>query len=543
MRESLGAFRSVFANPGLRRVQLAWVGSNVAGWAYGVVISVYAFQQDGAYAVGLLAFARFIAAGIAAPLTGVLGDRFSRSRVMLGADVARMALLAAMAGLAAAGATPFLVYAISIVGTVVGTAFRPAQAALVPSLARTPEELTASNVAASTTESIGIFVGPALGGVLVAVAGVEVGLLASAGLLGWSALLVALIEEPPRAAREAEEPEGLLREALGGFRVLAAERRLALLSGLFAAQTFVDGALGVFTVVVAFELLAVESPESWVGFLNSAAGIGGLAGAVVAAALVARGRLAANFGAGLFLWGAPLVLVGLWVDPAVALIAFALTGVANTIVDVMGDTLLQRAVPDHVLARAFGAVEGLMLASVALGSITAPVLLDLLGERWALVAIGAVLPAVALVSWPALAAIDARAVAPARELDLLRSLSIFSPLPAPALEFLAHRLVPRRVSAGETVFSRGDPGDAFFVIASGTLEASPEDAAPVALGPGEFFGEIALLRQVPRTATVVATTDANLLELPGDDFVAAVTGHAEALGAADAIVGARLGRV
>ena len=537
MRESIGAFREVFSNPGLRRIQLAWAGSNTAGWAYGVVISVYAFEVDGAYAVGLVALVRFIAAGFAAPLTSVLGDRFRRSRVMLAADVIRVVLLVTMAGLVAADAPSVVVYAISIVGTVVGTAFRPAQAALVPTLARTPQELTASNVSASTIESIGMFVGPALGGVLVAAVGVDVGLLVTAALLSWSAVLVALVHDPERPEREASEVEGVLSEVLGGFRVLVQERRLALLAGLFALQTFVDGALGVLSVVIAFELLTVDAPESWVGFLNSAAGVGGIAGAVLAAALVARGRLAGDFGIGLFLWGAPLVLLAIWVDPVVALAVFAITGVANTIVDVSGDTLLQRAVPDDVLARAFGAVEGLTLASIALGSIAAPVLLDAFGERVALVAIGGLLPVASILSWRALAAMDRP---PTPEAELLRSLTLFSPLPPATIEYLAHRFERLHVEPGVTVIRSGERADRFYVVAAGDLEVHVDGAPPRALRAGDFFGEIALLREVPRTATVVAKTDAEVLAIEGHDFVDAVTGNADALRAADAVVGARL---
>jgi Cyclic nucleotide-binding domain len=222
---------------------------------------------------------------------------------------------------------------------------------------------------------------------------------------------------------------------------------------------------------------------------------------------------------------------------------FAVTGVANTIVDVAGDTLLQRAVPDEVLARAFGAVEGLTLASIALGSIAAPVLLDVLGERVTLILIGALLPIAALASWPALAAIDARAVAPTRELELLRSLPLFAPLPPATIEYLAGRLAPRSLDPGEVVIRSGERADRFYVVAAGDVEVRVDGGPPRELHAGDFFGEIGLLRGVPRTATVVAKTDAEVFELDGDDFVAAVTGHADALRAADSIVGARLALV
>jgi len=544
VRASLTAFRRVFSNRDLRRLQLAWAGSNIGGWSYTVAIAVYAYQQDGAYAVGLIGLARWIAAGAASPFTGALGDRFPRVRVMVAADLIRAVLLTSMALVVVADGSPLAVYAISIVGTVVGTAFRPAQAALVPGLARTPEELTAANVAASTIESVGIFVGPALGGILVATAGVEATFAASAALLVWSAALIGAVDEPAkRAETDDDEGEGeevgFLRETSEGFRAIVADRRLTVLTGLFAAQTFVDGALGVLVVVLALETLDLGA--SGVGYLNSVLGVGGIVGGIAAAALVARARLGTDFGAGIVLWGVPLVLIGIWPDPIVALVALTLVGVGNTIVDVSGDTLLQRAVPDEVLARAFAAMESVTLVAVALGSVAAPVVIDLAGDRSALIAFGAVLPVLAVLSWRSLSAMDRTVAAP--EVGLLHSLPLFSPLPPATLEYLAGRLVQRRFAAGTTILRKGERGDAFFVIAEGTVEVEPDEGSVRQLGRGEHFGEIALLRDVPRTATVIATTDVELLELPGEEFVAAVSGNADALRAADLVVGARLAPV
>jgi len=290
-------------------------------------------------------------------------------------------------------------------------------------------------------------------------------------------------------------------------------------------------------------VLALETLDlgaSGVGFFNSVLGVGGILGGVLAALLVARARLGRNFGAGIALWGLPLVAVGLWPEPAVAFVAFAMIGVANTVVDVSGDTLLQRAVPDDVLARAFAAMDSVTLVAVALGSIAAPVLTDLAGDRAAFVVVGALLPLLAVLSWRLLEAMD-RPAAP--EVALLRALPLFAPLPLATVEYLAGRVVRRRVPAGAVVVRLGERGDAFYVVADGVVEVSSDSAAPRELRSGDFFGEIALLRSVPRTATVVAKTDAELLELAGEDFVDAVTGHAEALRAADVVVNARLAPV
>jgi hypothetical protein len=188
----------------------------------------------------------------------------------------------------------------------------------------------------------------------------------------------------------------------------------------------------------------------------------------------------------------------------------------------------------------FAIMESLMLLTVGLGSIAAPLLADAFGVRWALAVTGALLPVLTLASWRLLGRIDAAARAPEHELALLRTLPMFAPLDAPTLEYLAGRLSRRQVSAGDTVCRKGDKGDAFYVVGTGEVEVTADGGPPRSLGEGDFFGEIALLRNVPRTATVVAKTDAELYELAGEDFVAAVTGDAEALRVADTVVLARL---
>ena len=535
--ESFGAMRAVFANRDLRRVQLAWAASFIGRWAYGVALLVFAYKADGAAAVGVLSLVKTLAAAFSAPFTSSLADRFPRARVMLATDLARTAVLAAMAA-AAFGATPaLLIYALGVVESVLATAYRPAQAALLPQLARTPEQLTAANVASSSIESVGIFLGPALGGLLLAATGTGVVFAATAVAFFAAALAVARIDVAAER-REREPGRGYVSEALAGFRAIGANARLRLLVGLYAAQTLVGGAFNVLVVVIALDLL--EIGEAGVGWLNSAVGIGGVVGAVVTVTMVGRRRLAPDFGIGLVLWGAPLLLVGIWPNAITAMLLFAVIGVGNTIVDVAGLTLLQRAVPNEVLARVFGALESLLIAMIGVGAVLAPVLLALLDTRGALLAAGAFLPAVTLLTWRKLASIDAE-VAPPAELELLRSVPILAPLPTTALEGLAATAERVRVAADAPVFRQGDPGDRFYVVASGRLDVDVDGRAATPLGPGDYFGEIALLRDVPRTATVVAREDAELLALERDDFIGAVTGHAPSAAAADTVIGTRLG--
>jgi MFS family permease len=539
LRKSGGAFRDVFANPDLRRIELAWASSILGTWAYGIAVVVYAFEQGGAKAVGVVGLARWLAAAVASPFAALLGDRYDRRWVMVLSVLARVVLIGCAAAAVFADASPYLVYILAGLVGIAATPFRPAEAALIPTLARTPEELTAANVAASTIESIGMFGGPALGGLLLAATGVGTVFIVTAGMLVLSAVL--LVGVRPAAATEQEEaaePEDIVDELLAGFRTIASEKRLRLLVGLFSAQTFVDGMLNVLIVVIALDLL--DAGNAGVGFLNSAIGIGGLLGAVAAAALVGRRRLAADFGMGIFIWGVPIALVAIWPNQVFAIVLLGIVGIGNTLVDVSGMTLMQRAAPDEVLARVFGVLESLLLLTVGLGALVAPFLLDWLGTRGALIVAGALLPLLIVPAWPHLTAIDRDGRVPEEQLALLRGNAIFAPLPASTLEQLADRLERVRVPAGDVIVRQGESGDRFYLIEAGTVEVAVDGRPGNELGPGESFGEIALLRDVPRTATVTARTDAVLYALERDAFVPAVTGSGPSLSAAEGVIGMRL---
>jgi hypothetical protein len=314
---------------------------------------------------------------------------------------------------------------------------------------------------------------------------------------------------------------------------------MRLMVGLFSAQTFVDGMLSVLIVVIALKLL--DTGPSGVGFLESAVGVGGLLGALGAAALVGRRRQAADFGLGIFIWGVPIALVAIWPNQVFVLVLLVVVGIGNTIVDVSGMTLLQRSAPDEVLARVFGVLESVLLFSVALGAIAAPLLVNWLGTRGALIVAGSLLPLVVIPAWPMLNAIDRAAEVPVERLELLRANPIFAPLPGSTLEQLAGALEEVRAPVGEEIVRQGEPGDRFYLIKEGTLEVHIDGELVQSLGPGDSFGEIALLKDVPRTATVTARTEAALFALDRRQFLAAVTGFGPSLSAAEGVIGMRLG--
>lgn len=534
--ESLRAFGAVFANANLRNVQLAGIGSTLGSWAYGVGLAVYAYDHGGARAVGLLYALRWGAAAFAAPWLSLLADRGSRRRVMVAADLSRALLLGAIAALVLAGAPYLLVFATAVVVTCISSVFQPAQAALMPSLVETPDQLTAANVVMNSVSSVGMFLGPAVGGVLLVLGGPGTVFVATAATFVWSALC--LLRLPVDAPAVGTEGATHLSELLAGFRAINESPALRVVVGLTSAQTFVAGALEVLLVVLALRLL--DAGDAGVGWLNTAVGVGCLFGVVAVAALAGRKRLAGDLGLGVLLWGLPVALAAAWLNLWFALVLFAAIGIGNTLVDVAGVTLMQRTASEDVLGRVFGILESLILTSLAAGALVTPALVSWLGPRGAFVAVGAFLPAVLAFSWPALRRVDARARVPTEPYELLATLPMFAPLPRTLVERLAAAASEVVAQPQDAVVTQGAGGDRFYVIRSGRAAVEVDGARRGELGPGEFFGEIALLRDVPRTATVRALEPLELYALERDDFLAAVTGYAPSRAAAESVVASRL---
>ena len=537
--ERLSTLADVFRNPQLRRLEFSWAGFYLGEWTYFVALSVYAFEAGGAAGVGVLGLVRMVPAAIALPFGGLLADRYARQRVLLGIYVARALLLVAMAAVLAAESSRVLVFALAALVAVVGAPVRPATLSLVPMLARTPRELVATNVSSSTLEGLGTLAGPAIGGVLAATAGFEVAVAAAAGINVACALLVGRIRREGDVAGARRRVERSLRqELLGGVRTLAQEPHPRLIVLLFNSQTMVRGLLNVLLVVAAIELLGMG--ESGFGWLNAALGAGALAGGLAAVGLVARRKLAGIFGIALVLWGAPIALVGAWPRAGWALVCLGIVGIGNALLDVSGFTLLQRTVDEHVLGRVFGVFEIGVAVAVALGSLLGSVLVEQLGIRSALVVTGAILPLLALLSLPGLRRIDASAHVPERELALVSQVPLFSPLPPTTLERLAARLERLDVAAGTRVVEKGAAGDRFYVVAGGEIDVVLDGVTMSTLRAGDYFGEIALLHDVPRTADCVARTDSEIYTLGRDVFVAAVSGDMRSSAEAESVMSRRL---
>jgi MFS family permease len=529
--ETFASLRTVAENPGLRRLNLALAGSLIGDWAYSTAIIVWAYQHGGATAVGVWAAVRLGLAAVATPFGAVLADRYPRIAVMVASDLLRATLVLSVAAVLVLDGPSAAVYVLATAASLAGAAFRPAQLALLPSLVRSPSELTAANGVGSTLESLAFFVGPAIGGLLLTVASIPVVLVVNAATFLWSAALVFSIRrndaEPTHAEAEpiqretddSEEQGPFWTETMAGFATVWADRDLRLITGLYCLQTLVAGASIVFEVSIAIDLVGL-GPQG-VGYLDSVMGIGALVGGLVAVARGPKGRLARDFGVGVLLWGAPLVLISVWPAAAVAFVAMLLIGLGNPLADVNAVTIQQRLVADSVMGRVFGAVDAVLIAAMAVGSLVMPALIALVGLQWSLALIAAPVIVITLLAFPRLAQIDGRLREP-EHLKLLSEVSLFAPLQRPELEALALQLAPVAVPAGARVIAQGDEADRFYLIETGDVDVVV-DGRPIGhLSAGDCFGEIGLLRDVPRTASIVAASDCLFQTLDREQFVEAM---------------------
>jgi MFS family permease len=537
--ESARAFSATAQNPSLLRAQLAFGGAWTAEWAFTVALGVVAFRDGGAAAVGIVAFVRLAPSAVLAPLGTALADRLRRDRVLAWSCLVRAAVTAAAAAVLAAGASLVAVYTLALIATAAFTVFRPAHSALVPALCRTPLELTSANVVRGLIDSLSTLVGPAAAALLLDLGSPAAVFATTAVLsLGSAGLLLRLSYEPP--PRGSPQPlRRLVHETMEGFRALARHRDAGLLVAVALAQTLTRGFLNVFLVVLALDLLGTGDPG--VGVLTAAVGAGAVAGSLGASMLVTGRRLAAVQGIGVALWGLPLALSGALPYEPTVLALMCVIGVGNALVDVGLFTLVPRLVPEELLARVLGALESLIALTVAIGALVTPLAIDLLGIRGALAVLGLVAPALVALAWRRLRAIDASMAHRDEEIEVLNKVGIFRPLPMPAIDVLALHVDHAHIAAGQEVFHQGDRGDLFYVIDDGEAEVIGDRRLIHTMGPGDGFGEIALLHDTPRTATVRARTALELYTLDRRHFVSAVSGYQSSTREADTLVHDRLG--
>jgi hypothetical protein len=534
--------RIMARNRDLRRVELAFATFNVAEWSTWLAMLVYAYAHGGVTTAGVLATAMLVPAAVSAPPLAALGERHPPGRVLVAGYLAQAASCAVVAAAMLTGAPRLVVYVLLVLPSVAFTVTRPTQSAFAPGLARLPEELAATNVVSSWIEGVSTLGGPLLVGVVLTVSTPGVLFAVGAAICAVAALLVLPARDAMAAPVRGGEDAAFESPSFGSsVEFVHREPNARTLVLLLGSEAVAIGALDILYVELARGVLHLGG--NWAGYLNAAFGFGSVLAIGLTARLVGHPRLALPLVLSLAGW--TVGLFGLAATPALALslLFIATAGGARSIFDVTARTLLQRVARPDLLARVLGLLEGLEMAGLAIGSLLATALFALGGAAVAFAGVGVLLPLVALSAGRRLLDIDRYATAPVVEVPLLRSVPMLSLLPPPTLESLARALIPDDVPAGVEVVTQGDEGDRFYVIADGEAEVIVDETMVSTLHRGDGFGEIALMYDVPRTATVRTRTDVRLYALERDDFLVALTGHLPAQTLAQGLASERLAEI
>ena len=533
----LGVLGVVVRDGPLRRIEAAFAMFNSAEWATWIAMIVFAYGKGGATEAAVVSAVQLVPSALVAPVAASIGDRYPPGRALLAAYTVQ-ALACVIGGAALLSNLPTgVVYALLIPATASFTLTRPLHSSFAPALARSPEQLTATNVMSGWIVGLSVFVAPAVAGVLLEISTSGVVFLVMGCACAVGAMIVAPLRDLVGAAATPETGHET-RSLVGGFRAVSNDPTTRLLVALLAAQGILIGSLDIMYVELSQGVLGLGG--SWAGYLNAAFGAGGVLAILVTTKLVGRPRMGPPLAVAVAVVTGALLVIAVGPGVVGVVLMLVLVGGSLSTFDVAARTLLQRAAPSDLLTRVFGLVEGLAAAAIAAGALLGGALTAIGGATLCAVGLAVVLPIIVVFSGRRMLEIDRHANVPVVEIGLLRSMSLFAPLPPPTLEMLARRLDRLEVSAGTVVIRQGEPGDLFYAIADGEVEVERDGAKVAVLGRGDGFGELALLLDRPRNATVRALSDLKLYTLSSAAFVPAVTGHPRAAAAGAEIVRARL---
>jgi MFS family permease len=525
-----------FDSPARTRLALGKVLTSFAAWSFAIGLAVFGFETHGIVGVGVVALISYLPGAVAAPIAGVLIDRHSRRNVLVGSAAAMALVLIGATVAAALGAPIAVVFIFPGLYAIASAGYAPAESAMSPMLAQTPQQLSAGNVNDSVMENSGSFLGAIGAGFLLTATspGFLFGVCAGASVIVFLLLVGVPRDRRPAYLEQTGELADARHEIAVGLRALAAHPALRLAWTTTAALLLFEGFAEV--IVVGLALHVLDLPDGNVGFLKATWELGAVVGGAGLVLLLDRGRLVVAIAGGSCLIGVAAVVPGLLPYPVGAYAGWFGIGIGFVFVEVAGKTLTQRLGDDETMGRLLTLLQSGKLAAMAVGSVCAIVLDALLGTRGALIALGALMPVFVLLCWTRLRAYEVGAPVATVPYHLLRHNSIFEPLPMATVERLSHDLTPVDFEAGVDVIVQGEVGDRFYLIESGQVEVFEHGEFRRNEGPGESFGEIALLHDVPRTATVRTTEPTRLLQLEREQFLVAVTGHRRSSQVASTVV-------
>lgn len=541
----IGAIGRLLRNRRITAAEFAFACFAIVLHGSWVAVMLYAFAQGGVGEIGIVSLILLLPASVGGPFVTVLLERLAPNRPLFVGLAVQTALMAVAAAAVAIEAPKPLVYAAFAAVSTAHTVSRPAIAALLPRIVDHPEELAAANSATELIETLGLVVGPLAAGLVVLVSDdPAMPFIVATMLLGLGSLSAVAAGGRRNVVVDSYETRslvsGTIRDVAQGMRVIRSETPVRNLVMLLAVAKLIVGTLEVAAVPLAINQLSRS--ESAAGLLTSCLGVGGIVGASLSFFLIGRRRLAGPVAVGLLLASLPLVLASQVGSLEPMLLILVVAGLGRPILAVGTRTLLQGLSSDDALAQLFGLIEGISMLAIAFGAAAFSGLAVATSMSTALVILGLFPIVVLVVLAPSLLAIDrSRPDVDPDLVALLRGMPLFAALPAFRLEQVLVSVSPVNFAAGEQIFHQGDSGDLFYAIADGsaTVGLASGDAA---LTRGEFFGEIALLRDQPRMASVSAGPGGlATYALDRDTFLEAVSSAPTGRSRADRVVQHRLG--
>ncbi len=527
---TFGAYRGLLANRNLTRLLGGEFVSAIGDWLYIVALLVVIYRETGdPVLLGAFGAIRTLPYILLSVPAGVLADRVDRRLILLVTDLARGVCMLGMAVVVLTDGPILVLMALSVTAAGFSTFFYPAIGAYLPNLVTDERQLGPANSAWASLDNLGFVLGPVLGGLLVAAGGTTFAFVINAFTFVGIATVLWKLPPSRNVRREPAVPTpddstAPARDEVPAARI--ARRPLIGIAVIRSIDYLIYGGVGVLTVILATDIL--QAGEAATGYLNAAIGIGGVTGAIVSGALVLRRSLARPVVLGALVLAAGSFVLGAATELVVAMVAIVLVSAGHLVLEVIAATLLQRVTTDAVRGRAVGAMMTIDTTAEAAGSFLLPVLVAAVGTGYVFGVVGLLMLAMTVLGLVLIGEAVVRPKSPYEDtIGRVLRLPLFAGVSGSGVEQALSRFEPVVVRAGEIVVRQGEPADRFYLIESGSFVVTQVglDSRPTTLrelGPDGVFGELGLLAEAPRSATVSATTDGLLLALDGADFLALV---------------------
>lgn len=519
-------FRDALRVRDFRLLVVAYIIDALGSWAYSVVLAVYVFDRTHSTQwLAAVATSRWVVGLLVGGYAGVIADRYERTRVMVISALSSATVMAVIAVVVGTNGPVWTLIALSALSAIVASPYRPASGALTPDVVG-EKDLVAANSLFSTLESLTVVLGPAAGGLLLLTGEPVTGVIVNAASFVVAAAIVVRLQV--RAKGSADADGNAFAQWLTGLRALSRERVAMMLVLFCALDSAIYGASTVLYIPLSEHLGTGSSGYS---YLLAGSALGGVIAAGLANKLSSASRLAPVILGSIMLQAFPYAVTATVHAPALAFVLQVISGVGMIIVDVLAYTALQRDLPREVLSRVLGVFDAVVLAFIVAASFAGAALLSGQGLHTTLLIVGFGFPAISLLGLPALRKADRTSAALVARLaprvDLLRKLDLFTGAPHSVLERLAQRLEEQQVPADTVLIREGDEADALWVLVSGTLSIRARGVSDVDVDlppvhAPAYVGELGLLHNAPRSATVSTLGDAVVWRIEGTEFLDAL---------------------